>query len=459
MGRIKQNRKISAVNFKSSRQEQVEEVLKTAKTNDVRFIRLWFVDILGQLKSFTITSRELERALADGMGFDGSSIEGFARIYESDLVVMPDPSTFHVLPRYLQETTAARMFCDIVTPEKKPYPGDTRNVLKENLRKAKDIGFDLMVGPELEYFYFKNNKIPEVLDAGGYFDSVPVDVAHDLRQDTVMMLEKMGIHVEYSHHEVAPSQHEIDLRYDHALAMADNVITYKHVVKQVAESKGCYATFMPKPLAGLNGSGMHVHQSLFKSESNAFFNSKDDYNLSENAKHYIAGILKHAREICAVTNQWVNSYKRLIPGFEAPVYICWARKNRSSLVRVPQHKIGKEEAVRIECRFPDPACNPYLAFSVMLAAGLEGIKKKYPLPEPLETDVYHMNDIERKAKGVDTMPGSLIEAIELVEQSDLVKKALGDHVFEKFVENKRIEWENYRKHVSDYEVERYLPML
>lgn len=436
-----------------------DDVLRIVKEKDVKFIRIWFLDILGKLKSFSITDRELKHALIDGMGFDGSSIEGFARIYESDLMAKPDPATFQILPWRPKEQAVARIFCDIVNPDGTPYAGDTRYILKKTLKKAKDMGYSFMVGPELEYFYFKSDKSTEILDSGGYFDSVPLDEAHDLRRDTILILEQMGIPVEYSHHEVAPSQHEIDLRYSDALEMADRVVTYKAVVKQVAYSKEVYATFMPKPIAGINGSGMHTHQSLFSNGKNAFFDAKDKYFLSAVAKSYIAGILKHVRELCAVTNQWVNSYKRLVPGYEAPVYICWANRNRSALVRVPGYKPGKEEATRIECRFPDPGCNPYLAFSVMLAAGLEGITQKYQPVEPLEYDLYHMEETERKAKGIETLPGSLIEAIELIENSKLMRETLGDHVFEKFITNKRIEWDNYRTQVTAYELEKYLPVL
>lgn len=435
------------------------DILAVVKRENIRFIKLWFVDILGVLKSFTITSRELEGALSEGMGFDGSSIEGFARIFESDLIVKPNPETFIVLPWRPQEEKVARMFCDILNPDGTHYDGDTRYILKKNLDEAKKLGFTFYVGPELEYFYFKSDKSPEIIDEGGYFDYVPLDEAQDLRRDTVLNLEKLGIKVEYSHHEVAPSQHEIDLRFADALTMADNVMSYKVVVKQVAYSKGLYATFMPKPLFGENGSGMHVHQSLFKGKQNAFFDAKDKYHLSATAKHYIAGVLKHVPGICAITNQWVNSYKRLVPGYEAPVYISWARRNRSALVRVPMYKPGKEIATRIELRFPDPACNPYLAFSVMLAAGLDGIKKKYSLPEPIEKNIFHMTEEERVKEKIYSLPGSLIEAIEYAEGSELLKKTLGGHIFNKFIENKKIEWDMYCTQITDYEIKKYLPIL
>lgn len=436
-----------------------EKIIKLVGEQDIRFIRLWFVDILGQLKSFAITPHELEGALKDGMGFDGSSIEGFARIYESDLIAKPIPETFQILPWRPKEAGVARMFCDILTPEGKPFSGDSRFVLKRMLSEIAKENLTFYVGPELEYFYFKSDRSPECIDEGGYFDAVPLDEAHDLRRQTILYLEQMGIKVEYSHHEVAPSQHEIDLRYTDALRMADQVITYKVVVKQVAREQGVYASFMPKPIAGINGSGMHVHQSLFCEGKNLFFSANDPYFLSATAKHFIAGILKHAREIALITNQWVNSYKRLVPGYEAPVYICWGRRNRSALVRVPEYKPGKPEATRIEVRFPDPSCNPYLAFSILLAAGLAGIKKKYLLPEPVEADVYELSQIERKAQRIETLPGSLIEALEVAEESDLVKQTLGEHLFEKLVINKKVEWDAYRTQVTDYEIKRYLPLL
>ena len=346
-----------------------------AKENDVRFIRLWFTDILGTLKSFAISIDELEGALDEGMGFDGSSIEGFARIDESDMVAKPDPDTFQILPwRPLEHNAVARMFCDILKPGGQPFEGDPRYVLKRNLKKAADLGFTFYVGPELEFFYFKDYKGTETLDSGGYFDMTTLDAATDLRRKTVITLEKMGIGIEYSHHEVAPSQHEIDMRYTDALTMADNVMTYRLVVKQIAMNAGVYASFMPKPVFGINGSGMHVHQSLFKGDRNAFFDAKGKYFLSKLARSYVAGLLKYAPEITAVNNQWINSYKRLVPGYEAPVYLSWAKRNRSDMIRVPEYRPGKEKATRIELRSPDPACNPYLCFSVMLAAGLKGLK-------------------------------------------------------------------------------------
>lgn len=436
-----------------------EDIFKIVKEKDVKFIRLWFTDILGQLKSFAITDEELEGAFLEGMGFDGSSIKGYARIDESDMLAKPDPSTFQIIPWRPKEKAVARMFCDILQPDGSPYPGDPRYILKRNLEKLKGEGYTLYVGPELEYFYFKNDMVPQTLDGGGYFDLTTLDAASDMRRETILTLEDMGIKVEYSHHEVAPSQHEIDLHYEDALTMADHVMTYRIVVKEIANKYGAYATFMPKPVIGVNGSGMHTHQSLFKDGKNAFFDPKDPYHLSPVAKYYIAGILTHSREITAVTNQWVNSYKRLVPGYEAPVYICWARRNRSTLVRVPMYKPGKEKATRIEFRSPDPACNPYLAFSVMLAAGMKGIDEKYDFPEPVEKDVYHLSVDERRELGIESLPGSLIEAIELAEKSDLIREALGDHIFQNFITSKKVEWDDYRMVVHPYELEKFLPIL
>ncbi len=439
--------------------EAIEYVLKTAKENDVRFIRLWFTDILGNLKGFAITIGELEYALRTGMGFDGSSIEGFARIDESDLFVLPDPTTFRILPWRPKQNAVARMFCDIITPERNPFEGDPRYILRRNLERAANMGFVFYVGPELEYFYFKDSQGTQTLDKGGYFDQDPQDLVTNLRRETVLMLEELGIPVEYSHHEVAESQHEIDLRYTDALTMADTVMTYRLVVKEVAIKQGVYATFMPKPIAGVNGSGMHTHMSLFRGDKNAFFDANDPYYLSGVGRLFVAGLMRHAREITLVTNQWINSYKRLVPGFEAPAYVSWARINRSDLIRVPAYRRGKEESVRIEYRSPDPACNPYLAFSVMLAAGLQGIQKEYEVPDPVESNVYEMSDDERTQRDIDTLPGSLWEAIQAAENSQVLREALGDHVFETFIRNKKIEWDEYRSQVSDYEIKRYLPIL
>ena len=436
-----------------------EQVLEMAKEQDVKFIRLWFTDILGFLKSVAITVEELERALKEGIGFDGSSIEGFARIDESDMVAMPDPLTFRILPWRPKRHAIARVFCDIVKPGGEPFEGDPRHVLKQNLKRASDLGYTFYVGPELEYFYFQDAESPKPLDQGGYFDMTPADVAPEMRRETILAIEEMGLKAEFAHHEVAPSQHEIDLRYTEALSMADSVMTYRLIVKQVAHKYGVYATFMPKPISGVNGNGMHVHQSLFKGERNAFFDKDDQYHLSKIGKYYLAGLMKHAAEITAVTNQWVNSYKRLIPGYEAPVYISWARRNRSDLIRIPEYQPGKENDTRVELRSPDPACNPYLAFAVMLAAGLEGIEKEYELPPPLEENAFEMTEEERERRGIETLPGDLFEAIQVTEGSQLVRKALGDHVFDTFIKNKKIEWDQYRTQVTDYELRRYLPIL
>jgi len=438
--------------------ESASYVISACRENDIKFIRLWFTDIVGTLKSFAITVEELEKALDEGMGFDGSSIEGFARIDESDMIARPDPTTFQIIPWRPKESGVARMFCDIYRPDGRPFEGDPRFVLRQQLKRASDLGYTFYVSPELEYFYFKNSAATELLDQGGYFDQV-ADAAHDLRRDTVLTLEAMGIEVEYSHHEVAPSQHEIALRYTDALTMADAAMTYRLVVKEIAMANGVYATFMPKPMANENGSGMHVHQSLFKGERNAFFDPEDPYHLSAVARGYIAGMLHHAREITLVTNQWVNSYKRLLPGFEAPVYLSWARRNRSDLIRIPEYKPGRELHTRIEYRSPDPACNPYLVFAVMLAAGLDGIEKEIPLPAPVEENVFEMTAEERAARGIEMLPGSLIEAIEAAEGSELLRSALGDHVFESLLKNKRIEWDRYRRHITDFELAEYLPVL
>ncbi|MGD2268970.1 MAG: glutamine synthetase family protein [Desulfobacterales bacterium] len=436
-----------------------KDVLRIVKDKDVSFIQFWFTDILGILKSFAITPSELEVALEEGMGFDGSSIEGFARIEESDMIAMPDPATFRFLPWRPSERPVARMFCDILQPDGTHYAGDPRYVLKRALQKAADKGYKYYLGPELEFFYFESSQAPKILDKGGYFDSRPLDLAGDLRRDTIFNLQSMGIQVEYSHHEVAPSQHEIDLRYDEGLNMADKTMTYRVVVKEVARKHGVYATFMPKPIFGENGSGMHVHQSLFRGDINVFYDPNDPYHLSDVAKSFIAGIMRHAREIVGVTNQWVNSYKRLVPGYEAPVYISWARRNRSTMIRVPNYKPGKEVATRIEFRSPDPSCNPYLAFAVMLAAGLKGIDGNYPLSDPIEEDIYEMNEAARQRSGIVSLPGSLFEAIQELEKSQLVRETLGDHIYQQFIANKKIEWNRFRTHVSEYEIKNHLPRL
>ncbi|MFH1201582.1 MAG: glutamine synthetase family protein [Candidatus Omnitrophota bacterium] len=436
-----------------------EDILNLVKENDVKFIRLWFTDVLGQVKSFAITDSELKGALERGMGFDGSSITGYQDIEESDMIAMPDPDTFTMVPWRPKEKAVARMICNILNPDKAPYEGDPRYVLKKALERAKSAGFDhYYVGPELEYFYFKSDQATEILDKGGYFDLTTLDVASDLRRETILALEQMGIQIEYSHHEVAPSQHEVDMRYKDALEMADNVITYRVAVKEIANKFGVYATFMPKPIFGQNGSGMHTHQSLFIGDKNAFFDARSKDNLSQVAQHYIAGLLKHAKEISLIFAQTVNSYKRLVPGYEAPVYIAWSRRNRSALIRVPDYHPGQEKATRCEFRACDPACNPYLTFAAMLHAGLEGIEKKYKVPAPMEKNLYHLTDAERKEKGIETLPDSLGYAIAIAEDSALVKKILGEHIFPRFIEIKKKEWDDYRIQVSEYELNKYLPV-
>ena len=441
------------------RDEAKEFVLSTARENDVKFIRLWFSDILGNLKGFAITVEELEDALEQGVGFDGSSIEGFARIDESDMVAVPDPNTFRILPWRPRENAVARMFCDIHLPTGEPFEGDPRYVLKRNVRRVAERGYTYYVGPELEYFYLNSLTDPTPLDRGGYFDQLPMEQASDLRRETVLTLAEVGIPVKYTHHEAAAGQHEVDLQYTDALTMADSVMTTKLAIKEIAQKHNLYASFMPKPFTGVNGSGMHMHQSLFIGDQNAFFDPTGPANLSTIALQYIAGLLHYAPEITLVTNQWVNSYKRLVPGFEAPAYVSWARINRSDLIRVPAYRPGREHSVRIEYRAPDPACNPYLAFSVMLAAGFAGIENEYQVPPPVEQNVFAMTEEERAHREIETLPVSLWEAIRLAEKSELVHNALGDHVFRSFIQNKKIEWDSYRTQVTDYETNRYLPVL
>jgi len=437
-----------------------EDVKALCAERDIRFIRLWFTDILGQLKSFSVGVDELDDAFEGGMGFDGSSITGFNAIEESDMIAMPDASTFAVLPWRPEEQGVARMFCDIQTPERTPYEGDPRQVLRRAIARMEGMGFDTFnVGPELEYFLFKDSNGTEVLDQGGYFDLTTLDAGSDVRRETVLALEQLGIHVEYSHHEVGPSQHEVDMRYAPALKMADDCMTYRITVKEYAMKYGWHATFMPKPLFGENGSGMHTHLSLFKDGRNAFYDENDPYFLSDIGKAFIAGQLRHAREMSAIFAQWVNSYKRLVPGYEAPVYVAWSRRNRSALVRVPLYHPGKEMATRMELRCPDPACNPYLTFAVLLQAGLEGIEQGYELPEPMEQNLYHLSPEDRQRMGIEQLPESLGEAVELAAASELVLRTLGEHTFNRFVEIKRREWEEYRLDVSQWELDRYLAIL
>jgi glutamine synthetase len=435
-----------------------KEVLKQVEKEGVRFIHLWFTDIEGHLKSFSITPAELEGALDDGMGFDGSSITGFNSIEESDMVAIPDPDTFQFMPN--GDYKVARMICDIVKPDGEPYEGDPRYVLRQALERMKAMGFDTFnVGPELEYFLFKDDQGTETLDEGGYFAMTALDAAWELRNETITALEAMGIPIEYVHHEVGPSQHEIDMRYSNALDMADHTITYRLVVKEVAKKAGYHATFMPKPLFGENGSGMHTHQSLFADGKNAFFDADDEWNLSETGKAFIAGQLQHAREISAVFAQWVNSYKRLVPGYEAPVYVAWSRRNRSALIRIPLYKPGNEQATRAEIRCPDPACNPYLTFAALLHAGLEGIEKGYELPAPMEQNLYKLTAEDRRERGIVALPETLGEAIDELATSELARRALGQHIFDAYVKIKRKEWDEYRIQLTPWEMEKYLAVL
>jgi glutamine synthetase len=437
-----------------------DDVLRLVEEREVRFVRLWFTDVLGRLKSFSIGASELAAAFAEGMGFDGSSVTGFNAIEESDMVAVADPSTFAVLPWRPEAQGVGRVFCDILTPERVPYEGDPRQILRRALARAEGLGFDTFnVGPELEYFLFKDARGTEVLDEGGYFDLTTLDAGSDVRRETVLALEQLGIHVEYSHHEVGPSQHEVDMRYAPALKMADDCMTYRITVKEYALKYGWHATFMPKPLFGENGSGMHTHMSLFRNGQNTFFDADDPYYLSDVGKAFIAGQLRHARELCSIYAQWVNSYKRLIPGYEAPVYLAWSRRNRSALVRVPLYHPGKERSTRMELRCPDPACNPYLTFAALLQAGLEGIEKGYELPEPMEQNLYHLSPQERVRLGIEQLPETLGEAIELTAQSELALRTLGEHTFNRYIEIKREEWNDYRAQVTQWELDRYLPVL
>jgi len=434
-------------------------VIDRADRHQVQVVNLWFTDILGQLKSFVVPRHQLEEALEEGLGFDGSSVEGFARIFESDLLAVPDPGTFAILPFQVDGQVACRLICDIHHPDGRPYQGDPRWVLKKNLAKIEAKGMKMYTGPELEYFYVKSPTDPTLLDAAGYFDMIDDDLGTELRQKTMAAMASMGTIVECGHHEVAPSQHEIDMRYTDALTMADQVMTFRYLVREVARRHNVHATFMPKPIFGTNGSGMHVHQSIFQDGRNLMYEKGAPFHLSKFARAYTAGVLKHARELVSVTNQWVNSYKRLVPGYEAPAYLAWGQKNRSALIRVPMYKPGNEKATRIEVRFPDPAANPYLAFAVLLAAGMAGVNGKYDLRPPLEEDVFHMTLEQRKKFNVEELPGSLDEAVKLTEKSSLVKECLGEHVYSKFIENKRIEWDQFRIQVTQYEVKRYMPMI
>ncbi len=434
------------------------EVLATVAKRDIRFIRLLFCDIVGFPKCVTITSDELEDSLDNGKGFDGSSIEGFTRIYESDMIAMPDPSTFKVLP-WNDGGEEALLFCDVLEPDGTPYAGDPRSTLKRVLGLVEKRGWTFNIGPELEYFYFTNDENPRPLDSAGYFDLTPPDLGEALRKKTIIALDSLGIHVECSHHEVAPSQHEIDLKYCDALTAADNVMLSKLVIKEIALQAGVHATFMPKPIYGENGSGMHLHQSLIADGRNVFYNPDDESHLSDTAKSYAEGLLQHAREITLLTDQWVNSYKRLVPGYEAPVYISWARMNRSTLIRVPRYRPGHEMSTRIELRCPDPACNPYLVFAVMLAAGLKGIDEKLTLRDHVEENIFAMTAEQREERGIKVLPGNLSEAIAVARKSTLLRETLGEETFEKLLRNKTAEWNEYRSVVTPYEMEKDLPVL
>jgi glutamine synthetase len=440
-----------------------DHVLRVAEERGVRLIQLWFTDVLGIPRTFDITPAELENALEEGMTFDGSAVDGFSRIQESDVLARPDPKTFQLLPWQADdEAPAARMICDVLNLDRSPFEGCPRQVLRRTLERARERGFSFYAAPEVEFFYFASGdpgRPLEPLDHGSYFELTVADKAAALRKRTVLALEDIGIPVEYSQHEDSPSQHEIDLRHTDALTMADTVMTVRQVVKELAQEEGVHATFMPKPLAGVQGSGMHTHFSLFEGDTNAFHDPGDEHNLSKLARGFIAGLLIHAREITAVTNQWVNSYKRLVIGYEAPVYIAWARNNRSVVVNVPHVKRRHPESTRIEYRALDPVCNPYLAFAVILAAGLKGIEESYDLPPETAVNLYGLTDEERLAEGIGSLPGSLSDAIAEMERSELVATTVGEHVFEWFIRNKRAEWSDYKTHVTQWEIDRYLPRL
>lgn len=442
---------------------QEEFVLRTVEERDIRFIRLWFTDVLGVLKSVAVAPAELESAFGEGIGFDGSAIEGLTRVYEADMLAKPDPSTFQVLPWRGDTHGTARMFCDVLTPDGQPSAADPRHVLKRALARASEKGFTFYTHPEVEFYLFEGPADPAKplvpVDAGGYFDHVPRGTGHDFRRAAIQMLESMGISVEFSHHEAGPGQNEIDLRYADALTTADNIMTFRTVVKEVALEQGLFASFMPKPLGDHPGSGMHTHLSLFEGDRNAFYEPSAPLELSATARHFIAGLLRHSAEITAITNQWVNSYKRLWGGAEAPSYICWGHNNRSALVRVPLYKPGKGNSTRVEYRGVDSATNPYLAFAVLLAAGLKGIEEGYELPDGAEDDVWELTDSERRAMGIDPLPSSLEHAISIMESSELVAETLGEHVFNFVLRNKRMEWDAYRAQVTPYELTRYLPLL
>ena len=441
----------------------MEFVLRTVEEREIRLVRLWFADVLGFLKSVAVAPAELESAFEEGVGIDGSSIEGFARVHEADMLVRPDPATFQVLPWGIETAPSARLFCDVLLPDGSASFADPRFALKRALAKAAEKGFTFYTHPEIEFFLFEEmpapGSIPRPIDSGGYFDQTPHSIGHDFRRSAIEMLEELGISVEFSHHEGAPGQQEIDLRYADALTTADNIMTFRMVMKEVALEQGVYASFMPKPFTEHAGSGLHTHLSLFEGERNVFFEAGAEYQLSKVGRSFIAGLLVHAPEWTAVTNQWVNSYKRLAGGGEAPAYVCWGHNNRSALVRVPMYKPQKGNSTRVEVRSPDVACNPYLAFAVLLAAGLKGIDEGYELPPGAEDDVWALTEAERRALGIDPLPASLAEAIAVMERSELVADTLGEHVFDFFLRNKRREWEAYRHQVTQFERDNLLPLL
>ena len=433
------------------------EILAKAREAQVKFIRLQFTDILGVLKNLAITVEQLEKALDGELMFDGSSIEGFVRIEESDMYLRPDPKTFEIFPWRPRDGAVARLMCDVYNPDGTPFDGCPRNALKKALAEAAEMGYTMNVGPEAEFFLFQvdENGQPSLKthDKAGYFDLTPVDMGENARRSMVLTLEEMGFEIEASHHEVAPGQHEIDFKYSDALDVADKIVTFKYVVRTIAQRHGLHATFMPKPVFGINGSGMHCNQSLFEGSQNAFYDAGSPDGMSEIAKYYIGGLMKHARAFAAVTNPTVNSYKRLVPGYEAPVYIAWSGRNRSPLIRVPA-KRGL--STRIELRNPDPSCNPYLAIAAMLKAGLDGIKNKIQPPSPCERNIYHMTESERKELGIASLPSSLQEALQEMSTDEVVKSALGPHIYHKFVEAKAREWDSFRVQVHAWEVEEYL---
>jgi glutamine synthetase len=446
-----------------SMDKQRDFVLRTIEERGIKFVRLWFTDVVGTLKSVAVAPAEIEGAFAEGLGFDGSAIEGFTRAYEADMLAHPDPTTFQILPWRGEIDPTARMFCDITTPDGQPAAYDQRNVLKRALAKAADRGFTFYTHPEIEFYLLKSSKLkngsPQPVDSAGFFDNVPGGTAHDFRRRSVRMLEDLGISVEFSHHESGPGQNEIDLRYADALTTADNIMTFRTVIKEVAIEQGVYATFMPKPMSGQPGSGMHTHMSLFEGDSNVFYDASGHYQLSKIGRQFMAGILKHAPEITAVTNQFVNSYKRLWGGDEAPSFVTWGHNNRSALIRVPLYKPGKGQSARIEYRALDSAANPYLAYSLLLSAGLKGIEEGYELPLEAEDAVGDLSEHERRALGYEQLPSNLNHALSIMESSELVAETLGEQVFNYVLLNKRREWKAYRAQVTPYELESSLEIL